>query len=206
MVRKSYYRSDSTLEIGCFFFVLLLFIIPIVLFIYSGINAFNEFKSLPDQPQHTTLAESSSLLNDKGVAWVIIDDLVWDCSHIFQETQVIRGGRGPDIVIKIMHIPFTNKQHNIFGETRLTDNLTLTCDEIKSQEVVGVLESESDLMMSHHLFYEGFDYSKYTVNGKSLLLCHTCGGKDTARRDLIISMTMILILLLPIFVILFWRF
>ncbi len=112
MERKRYYRSDSSLEIGCFVFILLLFIIPIALFIYSGINAFNEFKSFPDKPQHTTLAGSLSLLNDNGQAWVIIDDLVWDCNHISQETWVSHSKWG-DTVHTTMHIPFTNKQHNI---------------------------------------------------------------------------------------------
>lgn len=123
MERRSYYRSDLQ-PIGCFILALPFLIIPVFLFMYSGINAFNEFKNLPDKPQHTTLAKSPSLLADKGEAWVIIDDLVWDCNHIFQETQVIRSYRGRDTIITIMHIPFTNKQHNIFGETRLTENLT----------------------------------------------------------------------------------
>ena len=127
---------------------------------------------------------------------------MWDCDHIFQETRVIRGYKSRETVITIMHIPFTNKQHNIFGEKRLRlpKISTLTCDVVNLQKVVGLLMPTSDLD-SHPLVYE--DTSEYTVNGKSLWLCHTCRGKDAATTDVIICMVMILIFLLPIVFILF---
>ena len=200
MERKNYNRSDSKL-IGYLLLTLSFFVIPILLFIYSGINAFNESKSLPE-PQHTTLAGSLSLLDDKKQAWVIIDDLVWDCNHISQETQRVSKSKGPDRFYAIIHIPFTNKQHDIFGEKRLRlpENSTLTCDVVNLQKVVGLLMPTNDLD-SHPPVYE--DASEYTVNGKSLWLCHNCRGKDAATTDVIISMGMILIFLLPIVFILF---
>jgi hypothetical protein len=207
MFRKNKYKPNSRLEIGCFGLLLALTVCPILIMSYAAIVAFKDFQAFPAQPAHITLAKAPSLLAGKEKIWVIIDDIQWDCNHIFHKETRRRKGY---TTYYTTYILFTNKDKNVWGVTSFSGELT--CDQMIEQEkeAVGVLQlidnDESVESMSPiSLIDNGFDIWKYRIGNKFLWFCHTCGGRNDAMRDLLLSFAVILFLLLVIALILFWR-
>jgi hypothetical protein len=165
----------ATLLMGCF-----------------GMFNFIDFLSFPTEPKHTTLSEASLLIPIRGKNWVILDDIQWDCSHIFYE-ETSSGRENTKTVYT--HIIFTNKNNSIWGVAKIIHKLP--CAEIlrKEKEANGVLNFVDDweraYLTDHHL-----NISKYETNGKFLSFCTDC-EKNTSLTIALIGLGTALVLLIP---------
>jgi hypothetical protein len=154
-------------------------IFAILLFSFLGFISWRELQNLPETPQHTTLAEASSLVT-RQKAWVIIDDIQWDCNHIYYK-EVDRNTH-TDIV-------FTNESRNVWGFAYFSSETT--CDEAMKEEAVGILDFANDKKRAD-LTNNGFDVSQYEKNSKFLSLCTYC-GRSNSRTGVILSSIMVIL-------------
>ena len=178
----------------------------ILLFSCTGFFSYKEFQSFPAEPQHILLAEAQSLVARQQKAWVVVDDLRWDCNHLF-EKEDNPTGRGMKTINT--YIPFTNVSGNVWGMTYFSG--AVSCNAIRQweKEAMGVLwfinENEFECLQSgcapstyEDLIDNGFSALKHQPNGKILFFCHNCGGGENARNNMGFSLSMIVLGLLLI--------
>src|SRR5437868_1359338 len=55
----------------------------VLVFCYFGFISWRELQELPEVPQQMNLAEASSFVSQQKTTWAIINDIQWDCNHIY---------------------------------------------------------------------------------------------------------------------------
>jgi hypothetical protein len=154
-------------------------LVSMLFFTYFGFISWREYSRFPAEPVHITLIEESSVAA-KNKAWVIIDDIQWDCDHIFYKD--VDANTHTDVV-------FSDKSNSIWGYAFFSSKMT--CDELVQEEAVGVLDFANDKKRAD-LIENGFDVSKHEANGRFLSLCTHC-GKGNSLLGIILSGIMIII-------------
>jgi hypothetical protein len=154
-------------------------IVTIFVFGFFSFVTWRELQAFPQKPTHMLLSEAV-LLTSTQRPWVVIDDIKWDCSHIYY-SQVDRRTH-TDIV-------FTNGDNSLWGYAMFSDELT--CDEVLNRNGIGVLSIANNKKRSDFI-NSGFDISSHEANGKFLALCTYCGRSNSLIR-VILSVFMVVI-------------
>jgi hypothetical protein len=154
-------------------------ILAILLFGYSSFFNWRELEGFPSDPEHMSLSAASSLVANQHV-WVVIDDIKWDCSHVYY--YKVNQSTNTDVL-------FTDKDNTLWGLATFSSEMT--CDEVMQEKGIGVLDVAND-KKRNDLIARGFDVSKYETGGKLLSLCTYC-GKDNSRLGVLLSVVMVIL-------------
>jgi hypothetical protein len=141
-------------------------ILSIAFFTYLGFVSWKDLKTLPKEPKHMNLLEASSLLSQQK-QWVMVDDLQWDCDHIFYKE--VNGETHTYII-------FTDKGKDVWGFSFFSRKLT--CDEVAHEKTTGILDFANNAQRSD-VSSLGFDLTKYEKNYRFLSLCTYCGTSNS---------------------------
>ncbi len=147
---------------------------------YFGFISWRELQELPEAPQQMNLAEASLLVSQQKTTWAIINDIQWDCNHIYY--YKVDSKTNTDIV-------FTNKSKDIWGYAFFSREIT--CNEVMQEKAVGILNYANDRERAN-LISNSFDVSQYEKNSKFLSLCTSC-GRGNSQTGVILYLIMVIL-------------
>jgi len=144
--------------------------LSILLSCFIGFLSVKELAVLANEPQHMLISDAVSKVSEKPL-WVILDDIQWDCDHVFY----FEDNRDSST-----YIVFTNKEKSVLGFALFGGKKD--CKVIRQNEVAGVLDVAVD-RKSRSLYSllaeNGFDIALHEKNGTLLSLCTYCGRENS---------------------------
>ena len=138
---------------------------------FIGYLSVKELIALPREPIHMTMEEAISKVSDKKELWVILDDIQWDCAHVYYFER----DKTTDT-----YIIFTDKSKIVLGLALFGGKQD--CEVVVQNKITGVLTLSSlkeDTRLYGLLMENGFDVALHKNNGTLLSFCTYCGRSNS---------------------------